>query len=178
MQPQKDEDLDSGPWYRQPWFWLLMVPLFAAMCSSVVIVYNAVVGGDDIVQDNYYKNGRLINIRLEQDVRATELGLHGTLDFDLLSGEVFLDINSDAALPSQLLLLLSHPASKALDQQLLLQQVSNNRFRADLNSVPVNRWYLRVLPTIDSQAQNDAEWRLLAEIDFRIDHVVELKPRN
>jgi len=171
-------DYDVAPWYRQPWAWFIIAPLIAVVCSSSVLVYLAVVDGDDVVMDNYYKEGRLINQRLEQDLQAQSLNIKGQLDFDLDSGEVFLSLYSDGDLPAELLLLLNHPASADLDQQLTLRKISDNRYRGDLESVLRYRWYLRLLPELNRQNQNSAKWRLLAEIDFERQHAVAFSARH
>jgi len=171
-------DYDVAPWYRQPWAWFIITPLIAVVCSSSVLVYLAVMHGDDVVMDNYYKQGRLINQRLEQDVQAQALHVRGQLEFDLDSGEVFLSLYSDGELPAELLLLLNHPASEDLDQQLILRQIADNRYRGDLDRILGYRWYLRLLPTLDQENQNSAKWRLLSEIDFENQHTIELTARH
>lgn len=179
MQDQNAKDeIVCGPWYTHLWVWFIIGPLVAVVCSSSVLVYMAVMHGDDVVMDNYYKQGRLINQRLIQDERAALMNVHGSLDFDLESGEVFLQLQSNTELPEQLLLMLNHPTSEKLDHQLTLQQTSPNRYRADLDQNLSFRWYLRLLPSIQTEQQNDADWRLLAEIDFRTEQFVELMPRH
>lgn len=172
------EDISCGPWYTHLWVWFIIAPLIAVVCASSVLVYMAVMHGDDVVMDNYYKQGRLINQRLIQDERAQLMNMHGSLQFDLESGEVFLDLNSDTELPEKLLLLLNHPTSENLDHTLQLKMVSNNRYRGDLDTALKYRWYLRLLPAQESTQQNDADWRLLAEIDFRETQSVDLVARH
>lgn len=172
------EDQDCGPWYTHLWVWFIIAPLIAVVAASSVLVYMAVVHGDDVVQDNYYKEGRLINQRLVQDEHALLINVHGRTEFDLESGEVFLTLNSDKALPQELLLLLNHPTSENFDHEIRLQMIGDNRYRGDLEMSLSYRWYLRLLPVMDAEQQNTADWRLLAEIDFRNQQGVDLLPRH
>ncbi|HSX84641.1 MAG TPA: FixH family protein, partial [Cellvibrio sp.] len=80
------------PWYRQFWFWFVFSPLIYIIIMCSVTVTIALKGADDVIIDNYYKEGRMINQALEQDKRAQELGLSGELRFDRATGEVLLNI--------------------------------------------------------------------------------------
>ncbi len=155
----------SKPWYKEPWLWFVLSPMILVIIASIFTVSIAVIKADDVVSDNYYKEGRALAQNTSSDAYAKSLGLNGELVFDLVSGEVILDINqnSDA---SALSLLISHPAEAARDQTLDLKKISDRRFRADLSSALVGRWYLR-LTAYESIASSDAElWRLHGEIDF------------
>ena len=108
MPTQQRQDRDSQPWYRQFWFWFLMTPLIAVVFVVAVLLTVAFYNADDVVLDNYYREGRGVNQVFEQDIRAQQLALSATLNFDRMSGEVLVDISANEALPEQLLLLMDH----------------------------------------------------------------------
>lgn len=177
MPTQQRQDRDSQPWYRQFWFWFLMTPLIAVVFVVAVLLTVAFYNADDVVLDNYYREGRGVNQVFEQDVRAQQLGLNATLNFDRMSGEVLVDISANEALPEQLLLLMDHPVSARLDQRVYLREFQPGRYRGDMDTEPQHRWYLYLLPELSPELRAEAEWRLRAEINFAHTDQVQLQPR-
>lgn len=169
------------PWYRQFWFWFVFSPLIyiVIMCSITVTI--ALEGADDVIIDNYYKEGRMINQALEQDKRAQELGLSGELRFDRTSGDVLLtvaNVPADAKLmPDELLLMMGHPVKAAKDQLITLKSIAPGRYRGELRAEPDYSWYLTLYPISDLEQRKAAPWTLSGEIDFRDVDTTVLAPR-
>lgn len=169
------------PWYRQFWFWFVFSPLIyiVIMCSVTVTI--ALKGADDVIIDNYYKEGRMINQALEQDKRAQELGLSGELSFDRTIGEISLTIANpptDATLmPEQLLLMMGHPVKAAKDQLITLTAIAPGKYRGELVTEPDYSWYLTLYPIKDLALRKEAAWTLSGEIDFRAAEKTLLAPR-
>src|SRR5690625_7510225 len=86
-----------------------MTPLIAVVFVVAVLLTVAFYNADDVVLDNYYREGRGVNQVFEQDIRGQQLALSATLNFDRMSGEVLVDISANEALHEQLLLLMVHP---------------------------------------------------------------------
>ena len=55
------------PWYKQLWPWLLMIPPAAAVIGGIVTIIIAVIYADELVVADYYRQGLVINQKLEQD---------------------------------------------------------------------------------------------------------------
>ena len=165
------------PWYRQFWFWFVFAPLILVICVSMVTVTIAFRHADDVVIDNYYKEGKAINQKLDEDRRAYEMHLSAHLRFDRVTGEIFVTIANQQALPDQLLLLLAHPFEADLDQDILLKRVSDGRYRGELQRKVDYSWYLSLLPISDKAKRDDAEWLLSGEINFAHGEEIDLKPR-
>ncbi len=173
---------ESRPWYREFWAWFILSPLIVVVIVSSITVTIAVRHADDRVLDNYYKEGRMINMRLDEDLLALELAVQAELEFDLEVNELVLRLNkTDGNLPERLLLELSHPAEAVLDHELVLRRTANNQYNSELfkestqnSSQPgslKNRWYLRLKPIYGDSSQLSEEnpksiWRLRGEIDF------------
>jgi hypothetical protein len=168
---------DVQPWYRQFWFWFVFTPLIVVVCVSSVMVTIAFRHADDVVIDNYYKQGRMINQTMEQDRKALELNLTAHLRFDRTTGEVFVQMPAQENLPQQLLLLLDHPFEADLDQQIILQQISVGSYRGELQSNPQHNWYLSLLPELDKSKRKEADWLLSGEMSFAAGDETTLKPR-
>ena len=106
-----------------------------------------------------------------------ELDLTAQLRFDRTTGEVFLQIPSQDAVPAQLLLVLDHPFEADLDQQVVLQQTSSGHYRGELETNPKNNWYVSLLPVLDKSQRKSAEWLLSGEINFAASDEALLQPR-
>lgn len=169
------------PWYRQFWFWFVFSPLIyiVIMCSVTVTI--ALKGADDVIIDNYYKEGRMINQALEQDKRAQELGLSGALRFDRATGDVMLTIATLPAdtrlMPDELLLMMGHPVKAAQDQLIIMKAIAPGHYRGELHAEPDFSWYLTLYPIKDLAERNQAPWTLSGEIDFRAAETTVLAPR-
>lgn len=174
----ENQEYDAQPWYRQFWLWVVLAPLITVVCVSAVTVSIAFRHADDVVIDNYYKQGRMINQTMEQDRRALALGLSANLRFDRATGEIFLEIPAQDAVPEQLLLTLDHPFEENLDQQIILQQVSPGQYRGELESVPEYAWYLSLMPELNRAERKSAEWILSGKINFSVSESTELSPRE
>jgi hypothetical protein len=56
-----EQSLKSGPWYREPWPWILMAGPFTVIVAGLFTAWLAVTRADPLVVDNYYKEGLAIN---------------------------------------------------------------------------------------------------------------------
>jgi uncharacterized protein len=165
------------PWYRQFWFWMVFGPLIFIVALCAITVAMAFHYSDDVVMDNYYKDGLAINQTLQQDERALALGLSARVRFDRDTKEVFVYLVSNAPLPKTLLLFLDNPVKKTKDQQLLLHATQASEYRAELVSVPEYSWYLALVPETNAQKRKQAEWMLSGEINFSTSSETLLQPR-
>ena len=174
-------DESVKPWYRQFWFWFVFSPLIyiVIMCSVTVTI--ALKGADDVIIDNYYKEGRMINQALEQDKRASELGLRGDLRFDLATGDIILKIanapTDEVLMPQQLLLMMGHPVKAAKDQMITLKYISPGYYRGELLEKPEYSWYLTLYPISDIAQRNEAPWTISGDINFQLGDATQLAPR-
>ena len=152
-------DTDTKPWYKQFWPWFIIALPASVVVAGLTTVYIAFNNADTLVNDNYYKDGLAINRTLEQDARARDLGLEAQVRFDTATGEVFVTVAGDAG-DAPLELLLLHPVDAHRDRQVLLTALAGGRYRADLDSFPRHRYYLRLQPT------GGGHWRLNGELDL------------
>lgn len=146
----------APPWYRQPWPWVLIGLPGAAVIASIVSLCIAIHGADDLVADNYYKQGLAINRELSADASAHQRQLRAWLNFSANAIELDLrgQTSGDAG---PLTLRFIHPVSAARDFTLPLQRDSDGRYRARLPQMPIGRW------TVDIENAS-AHWRLRGTI--------------
>lgn len=154
------------PWYRQFWFWFVFGPLLFIILLCGVFVYIAFKNSDDVVTDNYYKVGRMINQTLEQDEKAAELGLRAKVKIDQLTGDVMVSLTGNHNFPKQMLLFLDNPAKANKDQRILLTEIAAGEYRGELGAPIEYSWYIALIPEADANRRKDAEWLLTGQIDI------------
>jgi uncharacterized protein len=187
MQSPADKQIlleTAKPWYREFWAWFILTPLIVVVMVSTFTVSVAVRNADDRVIDNYYKEGRMINMRLDEDLAAAHLSLVADIVFDTDAGELLVTLQSaDNTFPETITLALSHPSDQSLDHQILLTYLAKGQYRAELDKILSYRWYLRLhnqelsvqkMDGIQDASAKYAHWRLRGEIDFAKQSTVRL----
>lgn len=169
------------PWYRQGWAWFLLTPLIAIIVVMAAYISVAVKLSDDVVVDNYYREGRMYNDRLEQDQLAASLEVSAQIQFDLETGEVFLTLAMNAQ-PDQvvdvksLVLLIQHPTEADLDQVVILTATGDGKFRGDLDLGLHYSRYLQLFPGDSAVDRATAKWRLKSQVDFEKAQSLTMQP--
>lgn len=151
MTPEQQQALDNRPWYRQPIFWMLMSGPIIVVIAAFFTFGLAKTNADDMVSDDYYKDGKHINLQLDRDVEAVRRNLHAQVLFNAerTAAKIFISGDFDPKQPVKLSLL--HPARKADDQtvdaQLVNPAASGDRYEyaVQLNALPAAvHWYVRL----------------------------------
>ncbi len=174
--PPVDQSETPKVWYREFWAWFILAPLIVVVIVSTFTVTVAVYYSDDRVIDNYYKEGRLINNRLDEDLAAAELKLHASLQFDRLVEEVVVYLQADTdVFPDTIALNLSHPSDEELDHTLVLSHVARGQYQGELSQDLDFRWYIKLQPLLaEGEEKGDDFWRLRGEINFATQSKVDL----
>jgi len=142
---------DSRPWHRQFWPWFIIALPASVVFASLVMVFIASRGADDLVADDYYRTGLAINRRLEAQRLAEALEVSARLRFE--AGSVRADIVAPTD-PLALILLLSHPMEADRDIELILRRISPGHYAAPLGTQIAPRWYWSLAP------RDAGAWRL------------------
>ena len=159
----------TPPWYRQFWPWFIIALPAAVVVASLTTVFIAFINADSMVNDDYFKEGMAINMRLEQDKLAEKLQLSARLRWDSATGDLMLDLSTRHDNPQhqaqidlleQIQLQLNHPVQPQLDRQLTLTRVMPGHFKTSLSEPLTHRYYTRLLPL------PDMNWRISGEMDF------------
>lgn len=107
---------DLLPWYRYPWPWILMAIPLSAVVFGVLMITMVTQHPDDLVVDNYYKDGMAINQSLAMDEKAQTMGVRAVLGWQ---GDVFNFVVSGAN-DSVVVMELFHVTDKSQDKKLML----------------------------------------------------------
>ena len=150
---------NSVAWYREPWLWFVLAPIILVMITSSITVSIAFRTADDVVVDDYYREGRMLTQDYTADEYASSLGLKGQLRFE--PGKLAFQLNNEA-FAQDLVLLISHPAKAALDHTVELRRISPGNYHASYRKDLTGRWYLR----LSAHNETSELWRMHGEIDF------------
>jgi hypothetical protein len=143
---------DSEPWYRQFWPWFLIALPGTVVIAGFTTLYIANRHADDLVVQDYYKNGLAINTQLEKQARAGALGLSASLLLTQEQVQVRLD-SADQEQPETLTLRLSHPLEADRDFSLELNRVAPTLYVASLPAPAASNWHWRLEP-------GNGDWRI------------------
>jgi hypothetical protein len=127
------------------------------------MVFIANEGADDLVVDEYYKDGLAINRKLEKLDRAQQLGITASLS---ISGSDIIVKPGGPVHAEQLKLTLSHPLESDRDFDIFINQSVPGEYRGRLPANVAPRWHWAL------QLPGDNGWRLdgsLTAADFASD---------
>ncbi|WP_126453987.1 FixH family protein [Sulfuriflexus mobilis] len=150
-------DSIKRPWYRTPYVWMLIGIPFSAVVMGGFLLYFAIVSYDGLVIDDYYKQGKEINLVIERDLAATKLGLYGSLHLEQTKATVLLTLKShkQASLPDKLDLAMLHATRAGFDRRMTLQRTPQGDYFAILPELEPGRWHTQV---------STPEWRLTGSL--------------
>lgn len=163
---------DTKPWYKHFWPWLIIFFPLTAVVAGISTVIIAVVTDDGLVEEEYYKQGLLINFSKEMDKRASELGLSGYMRVDTSNGKIYVlveEANKEADL-SSMTITLKHATQADMDQTISLEALNDKEFTGALKGLAAGKWNVSVAA--------DDQWRLTGKFKYpdRID--TKLKPNT
>lgn len=159
------------PWYRQFWPWFLIALLLSSVTFSLTYLAVSIRYFDGSVSEDYYKDGLAINMQLEKQQHARQLGLAAELRIDATTGDVQIKLEGEQR-PETLHLRLLFPTAGDRDIEVRLGHARDGHYRGTLDHRLRYRWYLQLQPV----AGNDADWRLTGEADFPTATPISLTP--
>jgi uncharacterized protein len=170
----KAETLDTRPWYKEPWPWLLMSGPAIVVVAGFITLYLAASGQDGLVVDDYYKQGKTINQSLHRDDIARQIGISATVSFDQVNDRlnVTLSRTDGKLLPAAISVAMVHATRSGADKIINLTQ-SADGYVGKLPALAVGKWNVLI---DDAQKQ----WRLQKEImvDSAPIPLLQIKPQG
>ena len=133
------------PWYKQFWPWFLIVVPIITMAVGITVITLAVTGEDSLVIDDYYKQGKAINNKLEKIKVAKALNLLTEITF--LKDKVELrflshDPNNGAALTLD----FYHSTQSERDFVINLTQRADGTYQAPVEKSLSGKWRVSLHP--------------------------------
>jgi hypothetical protein len=164
---------DNTPWYKQFWPWFILTPLLVVFAAGFSMLYIAIATDDGVVVDNYYKDGKAIIVRHEEDRYARSLGLNASMTQQGLSFTI--DLKGDLRpMPEELMLHIIYPTSKAFDVDVVLKHQGLGRYSGKLTEAIEGNRKLQLQPMTD-----ESLWRLHANsVSFPAQTEIRLLPKQ
>lgn len=136
----------TPPWYKQFWPWFLIaVPVVTVFVGAILITL-AIDTKDTLVKDDYYKEGKAINLDLAKTQAARKLGIVTWLTFS--DGQIELRFLS--GLPEEkaaLTLEFFHPTLSEKDFSVLLNYSNQTQtYLASTNKNLTGKWRATLYP--------------------------------
>lgn len=141
--------VNSTPWYKQFWPWFVISIPVSSMIVGVIQLSYALNSPNDMVIDNYYKEGLGINTVLDKRDLATELNIGASIIVDNTTGEVLL--TSENAHEQALTLNFYNSAVSNKDFTLVLTRIADNQYRGNLEKSISGIWNLYLESTVGWQ---------------------------
>lgn len=132
--------MNPTPWYKQFWPWFVIAIPVSSMFVAVIQISYALNSPNDMVVDNYYKEGLGINTVLDKRNLATELNIGASIVIDNTTGEVIL--TSQNAQEETLTLNFFNSAISDKDFTLTLNRIADNQYRGNLKKSISGIWNL------------------------------------
>ncbi len=162
-------ELDSGPWYRQPWPWLLIIPPGGAVLGGILTIILAVQSPNALVVDDYYKEGLAINRQKHRLDAARTQQLSAFLRGD--GRRLELTVHGDKLKDAELTLEFIHATRADQDRSIRLKASGDGNYSAPAPVLPVGIWYLRLHP-------DDDRWEIRARVRAEEKFQARLSPEE
>lgn len=159
----------TTPWYKERWFWFVAGILMVGVAGPLTMVGIALNNADTVVKDDWYKDGKEINMSLHRDTKARELGLVATITLDHVTGEATVALSAPAGSEGDIPTLhITHPTRENQDVVIPLRRVDQGKWRGDVSAEIQGKRYVEL---------GNKDWRLTGVIQFPQSQAFELKPK-
>ena len=172
----------SNVWHRNPLVWMLIAfPAWSVVAGigTVIVAFRVF---DGVVVDDYYAQGKAINVTIERDVAAERRGLAALATITavlpakgsaLRNGveapgiEVIVTGIDVASLPATLKLAILHSTRGGLDAHVALTRSAIGIYRAELPPLAPGKYYLQI------EAE---DWRIVGALRRPTENTTSLGP--
>ena len=138
------------PWYRQGWPWFIISLPASAVIAGITTVIIAFAHRDDLVRDDWYKDGLAINQRLDGQLLAAQRQIHADIVFDHGTRRISATLGGDLpALPALLSLELIHPTHADRDKHITLARLPEGTYAGVLEDIVPSRYTVRLADPSD-----------------------------
>ena len=138
--------------------WFVVGLPATVVVAAMFTLFLAARGSDDVVRDDFRKEGLAIYADPARDAAAATAGARATLVIDSAGGRLLATVALERGmLPGTLLVVLSHATRAEFDRMITLQG-TDGHYQGSMEALPPGRWYVEITPA-------DRSWRLRG--DFR-----------
>ena len=163
-------DKEQGArWYREPFVWLLIAFPLTAVVAGFITLGLAISSDDGVVEDDYYRRGKEINLVLARDQAAATRGLQGRVELDEAQHQLLIRLTARdaAAIADNVELKFLHATRAGVDRILILAREADGSYRAPLPALAPGHWNVQLA------AQ---DWRLVGSLRIPKERGLDLRP--
>lgn len=154
------------PWYKQIWVWFVIALPASSVVTGITLVTIAFKNADDLVMDDWYKEGRGTNRSMAAENLAADfgIGMNATVE----DGITLLDFHAQRAMvwPDYMTLNLRHPTLAEQDREYHLASSGSGQYRI-AETLPAGRWHVLL-------SSDDVSWRLAGPAMISSDGKLEI----
>lgn len=155
-------------WYKQFWPWFLITIPALSMVLSFSMLTLAINTDDSLVVDEYYKEGKAINLQLDKVKKARKLGIDTQLS--IIDNRIAINFTSGAPASGEALHLdFYHATLESKDFNLLLTQDAAGIYRAQAEIPITGKWNVTLTPL-------DSSWKVSKPLMLPRSEPIPFKP--
>jgi hypothetical protein len=155
-------------WYKQFWPWFLIIVPLTSMVLSFTMMNLAFTGKDSMVIDDYYKEGRVINLKIKKLQQAKILNISTKTQVFADYVEVIF-ISGEPENGEALILDFYHSTQKFKDFSVTVLRDANGVYRAPLTDDTLGKWQLSLHPF-------NEDWKIQKVVSLPQKNPFDLKP--
>ncbi len=156
----------NQPWYKQFWPWFLMALPLTAVIGSFITLGIFTQNKVSLVSEDYYKDGKGINVDLSKINAAKALDLHMSLQSTSKGVQFKFDKRQLATYPA-LTITFSHRTLAHRDFFRTLTADAQGYYRLNLDEAIQGPWFVKVQP-------HDQTWLVQGRVTFPSAHPIYL----
>jgi hypothetical protein len=141
------------PWYKQFWPWFLIAVPTSSIIVGTIVFNLANNTTDSLVVDDYYKEGKAINARIDKDERAKYLNITTEMT---ITDDNTVSVKFHSGIPKSgeaLRLNLYHVTLEEKDQQVFLAKDASGVYRGTFEQSVRGKWRITLQPI-------NEEWKI------------------
>lgn len=158
--PIPGTEAHAAPWYTHRWPWLLMLGPASVLGGGAIAVWLALAHPDAMVVDDYYRQGKAINLDLRRDRAGAALHLRLQLRYLPAAGRLEGRVDSFGyAMVAPFTIRLAHPTLPERDMVLQVRPDPDGQFAVPLPALEKTHWRVVV-------EGGRGDWRLAGGWDW------------
>jgi hypothetical protein len=150
-------------WYQEPWNCLVLGGPLLVVCASIFTAFLAYKGADQVVAEDYYRQGLAINKDIDRDHAAAVRHIAADLRYDGATGIIVLKVQGSGEMPAALSLSLADASGRSENEtvrRIELKQGNDGAYRGALAGANGLSALGRDVVYVKIEAQ---DWRLTQE---------------
>lgn len=158
----------NKPWYKQFWPWFLIAIPVASFIMSGIMINIATTTENSLVVDDYYKEGKAINLSLDKFASAKRKNI--TTDLTIDNGSIALKFHS--GIPQEgvaLKLGFYHTTLADRDVSVLLSRDATGMYRGFTEQNLAGKWQITLSPI-------DESWKIQKTVTLPYSGVMKFNP--